>query len=80
MKANCMPNGGAMLLADNVKLAKRVRDLRMALVVIQKGLTDDADGEFWSARKWLDKRDIYHGDLSGLRILDLVAKTALGKP
>jgi hypothetical protein len=75
-----MPNGGAMLLADNVKLAKRVRDLRMALVVIQKGLTDDADGEFWSARKWLDKRDIYHGDLSGLRILDLVAKTALGKP
>lgn len=76
----CQADKNGLLLAENVKLTKQVRDLRRALLVIQKGLTDDADGEFWSARKWLDTRDIYHGDLSGHRVLDLVAKTVLGKP
>ena len=65
------------LLAENIALTIRCAHLSKALRVIQHGLTEDADGEFWSARKWLDKRDIYHGDISGYRVLDLVAKTAL---
>lgn len=73
----CAPSEMASMLADNVNLVMEVKRLRSALRVIQKGLTEDSDGEFWPARSWLDKRDIYHGDLSGYRVLDVVAKSAL---
>jgi hypothetical protein len=73
----CMPDGNAMLLAEAVSVAHQLIAMRQALRVIQKGLTEDADGEFWSARKWLDKRGIFHDDVSGYRVLDLVAKHAL---
>jgi len=66
-----------LLLAENIQLTFQVVALRKALVVIRKGLSEGPDGEFWSARQWLDKRDIYHGDLSGYRVLSLVANTAL---
>jgi hypothetical protein len=63
--------------AANVTLDTENAMLRQALRVIRKGLSEDATGEFWSARKWLDRRGIYHGDLSGYRVLELVAKHAL---
>ena len=78
MSTKCMPElSREQLIADNIALALKVTHLRKALRVIQKGLTQEADGEFWSARAWLHERDIYHGDLSGERVLDLVATTAL---
>lgn len=63
--------------AANIMLDTENAQLRQALRVIRKGLSDDADGEFWPARQWLDTRNIYHGDLSGNRVLELVAKHAL---
>lgn len=63
--------------AANVTLNTENAQLRQALRVIRKGLSEGSDGEFWSARKWLDTRGIFHGDLSGYRVLELVAKHAL---
>lgn len=67
----------AAVEAANVTLNAENAQLRQALRVIRKGLSQDADGEFWPARQWLDRRKIYHGDLSGVRVLELIAKHAL---
>lgn len=77
MKRQCGPSYDP---GETIRLAFEVKRLRSALRVIQKGLTEDADGEFWSARRWLNKRDIYHENVSGYRVLDLVAKAALAAP
>jgi len=69
----------ALVEAEAIRLAVEVKHLRTALRAIQKGLTEDADGEFWTARRWLDKRKIYHGDVSGHRVLEMVAKTAFSR-
>jgi hypothetical protein len=37
------------------------------------------DGNYWAARKWLDERDIYNGDLSGAAVIHAVASTALAQ-
>jgi len=79
----CMPSGGSLAAVEaaNVTLSTENAQLRQALRVIRKGLTEDADGEFWSARRWLDRRNIFHGDISGYRVLELVAKRVLhGSP
>lgn len=67
----------AAVEAANVTLSTENAQLRQALRAIRKGLSEDSDGEFWPARRWLDARKIYHGDLSGNRVLELVAKHAL---
>ncbi len=54
-----------------------VTSLREALRVIYTGLRDDKSGEFWSARRWLDERDVFNDNLNGERILLEVAKFAL---
>lgn len=72
-----MQNQIAAVEAASVTLDTENAQLRQALRAIRKGLSDDVDGEHWSARRWLDARKIYHGDLSGNRVLELVAKHAL---
>src|SRR5687767_2562107 len=74
-----MRAGDALAAAEaaNVTLNTENAQLRQALRVIRKGLSEEADGTFWPARRWLDTRDIFHGDLSGYRVLELVAKHAL---
>jgi hypothetical protein len=67
----------AAVEAANMTLNTDNAQLRKALRVIRKGLSEEADGEFWPARRWLDNRGIFHGDLSGYRVLELVAKHAL---
>lgn len=65
-------------------LAKEIMDqkeinaaLVEALEVIKTALGDGEGGSFWPARKFLDDRNIYHGDLNDLRVLDRVARAAL---
>jgi hypothetical protein len=53
------------------------RILRDALKAIAEALREPAGGEFWTARKFLDRFDVFHGDLDGLRVLNLVAEVAL---
>ena len=60
-------------------LEEREREIREALKVIQKAVRDDEHGEFWTARRWLDKQGVFNGDLTGLRVVEAVAKTALSR-
>lgn len=59
------------------KLAGEVERLKAAATVVLQGLRGDEKGEFWSARKWLDDSDIFHGDINGLRVLEEVLRAAL---
>jgi len=68
----------AILGSDNSTwLEQENTSLRAALVVLKQGLREDEAGEFHSARTWLDKRDIFHDDVSGYRVLSLVLDAAL---
>ena len=67
----------AAVEAAYVTLNTENAQLRQALRAIRKGLSEGSDGEFRPARRWLDACKIYHGDLSGNRVLELVAKHAL---
>jgi len=62
----------------NKGLSESSQKYRKALRVIAKAVSEGADAEFHSARAFLDKHDIYHGDLSGERVLLRVAQVALG--
>lgn len=62
----------------NKGLGESNQKYRKALHVIAKAVSEGADAEFNSARAFLDKHDIYHGDLSGERVLLRVAQVALG--
>jgi hypothetical protein len=55
----------------------RVKELEAALKAIKIALKEPDGGEYWTARKFLDKHDIFHDDLNDLRVLHKVAETAL---
>jgi hypothetical protein len=54
-------------------------DVLAALKVIAIALKEPAGGEFWSARKFLDDRGIFNGDLDGERVLLRVAQAAIAR-
>lgn len=62
---------------ERVKLINQLADARKALEVLKTALNDGEGGNYWPARKFLDERDIYHGDLNDLRVLHAVVKAAL---
>lgn len=68
--------------AEAALSALRAREtwLREAMHAIYKGLSSEKDGEFWTAQKWCDDRDIYVENLQGLRVLEEVARQALSTP
>lgn len=74
------------ILNEKVRLAERgtvtggVGQLREALEVIAEALKEPAGGEYWPARKFLDKHGIYHENLEGVRVLNEVARAALRSP
>src|SRR4029077_12284042 len=47
-----------------------------ALEAIAVALKDPAGGEYWTARKFLDKQGVWHGDIDGEKVLLEVAKAA----
>lgn len=64
--------------ARELRELKASRDkLAAALKVIELALGDGDGGSYWPARKFLDDRGIYNGDLNDLRVLSFVAKVAL---
>ena len=50
-----------------------------ALQVIAEALKEPDGGDYWPARKFLDKYGLYHDDLEGSRVLLRVAEVALGR-
>lgn len=48
-----------------------------ALEAIAIALKDPTGGEYWTARKFLDKQNVWHGDIDGEKVLLEVAKAAL---
>lgn len=48
-----------------------------ALRIISAAIADGDGGSYWPARKFLDDRGIYHGDLNDERVLDAVARAVL---
>lgn len=57
----------------------RLQDLELALRVIYQAVRGDEKGEYWTLRKYLDTRDVFHGDLSdGDRLVEAVCRVALG--
>lgn len=78
VELHCVPrNDLAAVEAANVALNNENAQLRQALRVIRKGLSDESDGNYWPARRWLDRRNIFHDDLSGHRVLELIARHVL---
>ena len=69
------------LMAQVQKDQAQIAALREALEAIKTAINDEEDGSgsYWPARKFLDDRGIYNGDLNDLRVLYAVTKTALGK-
>ena len=79
---NCLATEVERLKAENIKLAKasafinpEVTKLREALEVIAIALSNK--GDWWPAREYLDKREVYHGDLDNYRVLYAVTQAAL---
>jgi len=48
-----------------------------ALETIAEATKEPSGGSYWPMREWLDARDVWHGDLSNERVINLVAVTAL---
>lgn len=66
----------AALAANQAKLAA-YEQMEKALRVIQVAINDGDGGPYWPAREYLDKHDIYNGDLNDLRVLGAVCEVAL---
>lgn len=66
--------------ADVKRLTAEREALREAVRVSLKALSEEADGEYWSVRKWLDDRDIFNDDLSGHRVVTACLAAALQAP
>lgn len=50
-----------------------------ALRAIANALKEPDGGDYWQAREFLDRYDVFHSDLSGTRVLNQVALTALNE-
>lgn len=78
-------DGLAQTVEEHIELFNELRQQRDALKagmeVIKMALNDgvETEGCFWPARKWLDDRGIYNGDLADLRVLYAVARAALAQ-
>jgi hypothetical protein len=57
------------------------QELRHALRAIHTAVRGDAKSEYWTLRRYLDKRKVFHDDLGdGDRLIEAVCKAALRIP
>lgn len=67
-------------IVESLRKAEAERAVqREALQAIAIALAEPDGGEYWTARAFLDRFDIFHDDLSGTRVLLKVAEAALGQ-
>lgn len=67
-----------MKINEQGKELKEIIKYRHALTAIEKALSEGKDQEYHTAREFLDQHEVFHGDLSGERVLLRVAQVALG--